>query len=198
MNWILLLYEPLQWGALQCEKLEAAADPRGVYQTYYAFAGRLDRLRPYQVLAINRGETEHILRVQVLVPERDWQAAIATAFRLDRRSPLWKQLSQAIEDAAHRLLLPAIERDVRRTLTEQAETHAIGVFAANLRALLTQPPLAGHTVAGIDPGFRTGCKIAVVDPTGKVVETGTIYPHAPGTSAMSHVTHWRHSSPGMV
>lgn len=168
----------LQWGVLQCEKIEAADDPRGVYQTYYAFAGRVDRLRPYQVLALNRGEAEQILRVKVVVPPRDWQTAIATVFRPDRRSPLAEQLALAIEDAAQRLLLPAIERDVRRALTEQAETHAIGVFAANLRALLAQPPLADHTVAGIDPGFRTGCKIAVVDPTGKMLHTTTIYPHA--------------------
>ena len=85
----------------------------------------------------------------------------------------------AAEDGAQRLLLPAIERDVRSTLTEQAERHAITVFAANLRGLLSQPPLAGQTVLGIDPGFRTGCKVAVVDPSGKVLETVTIYPHAP-------------------
>ncbi len=167
----------MQWGVLQCEKIEDAADARGVFQTYYAFAGRVDRLRPYQVLAINRGEAEQILRVEVVVPPRDWQTAIATVFRPDRRSPLAEQLALASEDAAQRLLLPAIERDVRRALTEKAETHAIGVFAANLRALLAQPPLAGHIVAGIDPGFRTGCKIAVVDPTGKVLDTATIYPH---------------------
>ena len=85
----------------------------------------------------------------------------------------------AIDDAAQRLLLPAIERDVRRHLSEMAEKHAIQVFASNLRALLTQPRLAGLTVLGLDPGFRTGCKAAIVDPTGKVLATGTIYPHEP-------------------
>ncbi len=89
------------------------------------------------------------------------------------------QLALAVADAAERLLLPGIERDVRRALTEQAEVHAIQIFASNLRALLSQPPLAGYAILGIDPGFRTGCKIAVVDPTGKVLETGTIYPHEP-------------------
>jgi len=113
------------------------------------------------------------------VPERDWQGAIRNVFRPDLRSPLAGQMEEAIQDAAERLLLPAIERDVRRELTERAERHAIQVFAANLRALLGQPPLAGHTVLGIDPGFRTGCKVAVVDPTGKLLETGTIYPHEP-------------------
>jgi uncharacterized protein len=100
-------------------------------------------------------------------------------FRADRRSPLAEQMELAHEDAAKRLLLPAIERDIRRTLTETAETHAIQVFATNLRGLLTQPPLAGHAILGIDPGYRTGCKVAVVDPTGKVVDTATIYPHQP-------------------
>jgi uncharacterized protein len=171
--------EALQWGVIRCEKIEEAEDPRGVYQIYYAFEGRVDRLRPHQALAINRGEAEKVLRVRVEVPERDWQAAIALTFRPDRRSPLADQLALAIADAADRLLLPAIERDVRRTLTEQAEAHAIGVFAANLRALLNQPPLAGHTVLGIDPGYRTGCKVAVVDPTGKALDTETIYPHEP-------------------
>jgi uncharacterized protein len=88
-------------------------------------------------------------------------------------------MEETIADAAERLLLPAIERDVRRELTEKAELHAIGVFAANLRALLGQPPLSGLTVLGIDPGFRTGCKVAVVDSTGRLLDTATIYPHEP-------------------
>ncbi len=169
----------LQWASVQCDKLEAADDPRQVFQTYYDFAGRVDRLKPYQVLAINRGEAEKVLRVRVVVPERDWQSAIGLTFRPDRRSPFAEHLALAIRDAAERLLLPAIERDVRRALTERAETHASGVFAANLRALLLQPPLAGQTILGIDPGFRSGCKVAIVDPTAKVLATATIYPHPP-------------------
>ncbi len=106
----------LQWAPLRCEKAEKAEDQRGVYQTYYDFEGLVGRLRPYQVLAINRGEAEKVLRVQIAVPERDWRSAITTAFRPDRRSPLADQLALAIDDAAERLLLPAIERDVRRTL----------------------------------------------------------------------------------
>lgn len=169
----------LQWGVLHVEKLADAKDERAVYETYYLFEGRVDRLRPHQVLAINRGEAEKVLRVRLEVPERDWQAAVFSVFKPDTRSPFREQLELAIADAAERLLLPAIERDVRRTLTEQAENHAIQVFAANLRALLNQPPLAGHTVLGIDPGFRTGCKVAVVDATGKLLDTATIYPHEP-------------------
>ena len=169
----------LQWGVLYAFKSDKAEDARGVYQVYYEFEQRINRLRPHQVLALNRGEAEKVLQVQVEVAERDWQAAIAAAFRPDPRSPLAEQLVLAADDAAERLLLPAIERDVRRVLTEQAGAHATSDFAANLRALLSQPPLAGHTVLGIDPGYRTGCKVAVVDPTGKVLDTVTIYPHEP-------------------
>jgi uncharacterized protein len=168
-----------QWGVLRCQKREKAEDPRGTYQLYYEFECRVNRLRPYQALAVNRGAAEKVLRVHVEVPERDWRMAIGLHFRPNRDSPLAEQLVLATDDAAQRLLLPAIERDVRRLLTEQAESHAIAVFATNLRALLNQPPLAGHTVLGIDPGFRTGCKVAVVDPTGKVLDTVTIYPHEP-------------------
>ncbi len=167
------------YGQAKSEKVDGAEDPRGVYQTYYEFEYRIGRLRPYQILAINRGEREKVLRVQVLVDERDWERVIADQFHPDRRSPLMDALVSAGEDAAKRLLIPAIERDVRRLLTEQAEDHAIQVFATNLGGLLTQPPLAGRVVMGIDPAYRTGCKVAVVDPTGKVLTTTTIYPHEP-------------------
>jgi uncharacterized protein len=169
----------LQWAVLRCEKVEQAEDARAVYQTYYAFTSLVSRLKPYQVLAINRGEAEKVLRVKIEVAERDWQGAVAIAFRANPRSPLAEQLQMAIADGAERLLLPAIERDVRAALTERSETHAISVFATNLRGLLTQPPLTGHVVLGIDPGFRTGCKVAVADPTGRLLETATIYPHEP-------------------
>lgn len=169
----------MQWGMVKVEKVENASDERGVYALYYDFEQRVDRLRPHQVLAINRGEEEHVLRVKVGVMERDWQEPVYAAFQPDRRSPFFDQFAAAAEDAAQRLLLPAIERDVRRQLREISDTHAIAVFAANLRALLSQPPLSGKTVLGIDPGFRTGCKVAVVDPTGKLLAVDTIYPHEP-------------------
>ena len=169
----------LKWGILKSEKIEETIDERGVYQTYYEFELFVNRLRPYQVLAINRGEAEKILRIKIVVPERDWRNVVTAVFCPNRLSPLAGQLELAIEDAAERLLLSAIERDVRRELSELAEKHAIGIFAANLRALLSQPPLTGQVVLGIDPGFRTGCKVAVVDATGKLLDTATIYPHAP-------------------
>jgi uncharacterized protein len=172
-----------RWGFLHSEKVEDSLDERKVYESYYTFECKVDRLRPHQVLAINRGEKEKILRVHIILAERDWRKAIAVVFQSKPLSILAEQLELAINDAAGRLLLPAIERDVRRELTEQADTHAIGVFASNLRALLFQPPLISHVVMGIDPGFRTGCKIAVIDSTGKLLETGTIYPHPPQREA---------------
>ncbi|HEU4744705.1 MAG TPA: helix-hairpin-helix domain-containing protein, partial [Anaerolineales bacterium] len=113
------------------------------------------------------------------IPERDWLDAIQAEYEQDILSPFSEQLALAIQDSAERLLLPAIERDVRREKGETADNHAIQVFANNLRALLSQPPLAGHTILGIDPGFRTGCKVAVIDSTGKLLDTDTIYPHEP-------------------
>jgi uncharacterized protein len=169
----------LTFGTIRAERVEAAEDPRQTFALYYDFSARADRVQPYQVLALNRGESEGVLRLRVDLPERDWRNAVAVHFRPDRRSSLAGELAAAIDDAADRLLLPAIERDLRRALTERAEAHAIAVFARNLRGLLGQPPLVGQCVLALDPGFRTGCKVAVVDPTGRVLVTATIYPHAP-------------------
>ena len=164
----------MEWGGVKCEKTSDAKDEKRVYETYYNFDYRVDRIRPHQILAINRAEEEKVLRVRVNVEQRDWENAVFSEFLPNPKSPLVEQMREAIEDAADRLLLPAIERDVRRTLTEMAEAHAITVFATNLKGLLNQPPLLGHNVLAIDPGYRTGCKVAVVDPTGKVLDTGTI------------------------
>ena len=169
----------LKFSMLYAEKIEGAVDEKRVYESYYEFSGRVDRLQPHQILAINRGEKENILRVRVEVAEKDWQPVIEAEFEANILSPMVDQMMLAIEDSAERLLLPAIERDVRRELGEKADGHAINVFAVNLRALLSLPPLANQTVIGLDPGFRTGTKLAVVDPTGKLLDTGTIYPHAP-------------------
>jgi uncharacterized protein len=169
----------LRFSRIRAERIKDAVDEKAVYQSYYQFECRIDRLQPHQTLAISRGEKEGILRVHVDVPERDWLAAIQAEYEQDILSPFADQLGLAIEDSAERLLLPAIERDVRREKSEQADHHAIQVFANNLRALLSQPPLAHHIILGIDPGFRTGCKVAVVDTTGKLLDTGTIYPHEP-------------------
>jgi len=171
--------QALRFATLKVEKIPDGVDEKQVYELYYEYENRIDRLRPHQVLAIDRGEEGKVIRVSVNVVERDWRYAISTAFRPDQRSPFCQQLEMAIVDCAERLLLPAIERDVRRELTVKAQLHAIQVFADNLRALLSQPPLSGHIVLGLDPGFRIGCKVAVIDPTGKLLATDTIYPHEP-------------------
>ncbi|MEL6269265.1 MAG: Tex family protein [Chloroflexota bacterium] len=167
----------LRYGQLTSAKIKNAADERGIYESYYDFSVRVSSIRPHQTLAINRGETEKVLRVKCEVAERDWLRPIQQVFRVDRRSAFADQLELAIIDSAKRLLLPAIERDMRRTLTEQAEAHAIQVFADNLRGLLSQPPIKGQTIIGIDPGYRTGCKIAAIDDTGKVIDAGVMYLH---------------------
>ena len=169
----------LKFARIRVQKVKDAVDEKGVYQSYYEFETRVDRLQPHQTLAITRGEKEGILRVHVDIAERDWLDAIQSEFEQDILSPFADQLELAMRDSAERLLLPAIERDVRREKGESADNHAIQVFANNLRALLSQPPLADHVIMGIDPGYRTGCKVAVVDPTGKLLDTVTIYPHEP-------------------
>jgi uncharacterized protein len=169
----------LKSGMFFVEKILEADDEKNVYLDYYLYESSISRMKPHQVLAINRGEAEKILRVRIEIPEDAWQAPIRKIFPLYLDSPFAEHLDMASQDGAKRLLLPAIERDIRAHLTQQAELHAIKVFAANLRALLSQPPLLGYVVMGIDPAYRTGCKIAIVDPTGKVLETTTIYPHKP-------------------
>jgi protein Tex len=169
----------LKFSKIRVEKIKDVVDEKSVYQSYYEFETWVDRLQPHQTLAIARGEKEGVLRVHIDVPERDWLDAIQAEFEQDILSPFADQLELAIRDSAERLLLPAIERDVRRAKGERADSHAIQVFANNLRALLSQPPLAHHIIMGIDPGFRTGCKVAVVDATGKLLDTSTIYPHEP-------------------
>ena len=169
----------LQQALLTVEKIDGAADEKKVYELYYQFESLAGRLRPHQVLAVDRGEEEKVLRVRFTLPEPAWRGAVGASFKPDERSPFAGELRIAIEDAAERLLIPAIERDVRRRLTETAGAHAIRVFADNLRGLLLVPPIAGQVVLGLDPGFRTGCKAAVVDATGKLLDTTTIYPHEP-------------------
>jgi len=158
---------------------DADKDKRGVYQHYYEFVEQARGLKPHQILAINRGEKEGILKVSLDAPEQETLAVITEKYRPNRSSPLADDLWSATEDGYSRLLAPAVERDIRRELGEAADGHAIGVFATNLKALLLQPPLRELTVIGIDPGYRTGCKVALVDPTGKYLAGTTIYPHEP-------------------
>ncbi|HOV49193.1 MAG TPA: Tex family protein [Anaerolineae bacterium] len=163
-------------GVLTAAVADEAKDPEGVYRMYYAFFADVRNLRPHQILALNRGEREEVLKLRLELPPSESLGILARHFPADPASPLSEELRLAREDAFTRLLFPAVERDTRRALTEVADAHAIGVFATNLRSLLLQPPLRGQVVLGIDPGIRTGCKVAVVDATGKVLATDTIYP----------------------
>jgi uncharacterized protein len=163
-------------GSFSVTVLDAGKDPEGVYRLYYDFTGDLSKMRPHQILALNRAEREEVLKITLEVPEPEALGTVAQHYRADSASPLSDELVTAREDGYHRLLFPAVERELRRAFTETADAHAIGVFATNLKSLLLLPPLRGQTILGIDPGIRTGCKVAVVDPTGKVLATDTIYP----------------------
>ncbi len=157
---------------------DAEKDLRGTYQMYYEYREKLADVPPHRLLAINRGEREGVLKVKAEAPD-DAILAEIEARVIVRPSIFSEQIRAAIADGYRRLLAPAIARELRAARTEDADDHAIRVFARNLRRLLLQPPVRGYTVIGIDPGYRTGCKVAVVDPTGKVLETATIYPHEP-------------------
>lgn len=157
----------------------AEKDPRGVYRLYYDFSEPVARLVPHRILALNRAEREDVVRVAVEVPFERAEPLIQSHYKPDARSPFAGELKTAIADGYRRLLAPALEREVRAELTRRAEEHAINVFAANLRPLLLQPPLRGTRVLGLDPGFRTGCKVAVVDETGTPIAKTTIFPHQP-------------------
>ena len=155
----------------------AEKDPNGVYQLYYEFSESVIKLVPHRVLALNRAEHEEVLRVSVSLPFEQAQADIIRHYQVKATSPFAGQLAEAMEDGYKRLLAPAMEREVRVELTRKAEEHAINIFAANLRNLLLQPPLRGRKVLGIDPGFRTGCKLTIVDENGKYIDSDTMYLH---------------------
>jgi len=162
--------------AIDPEKI-AEKDPKGVYQLYYEFNENVTKLVPHRVLALNRGEREDVLRVGVALPYEQAQPEITQYYPVKQTSPFAQHLQDAMEDGYKRLLAPAMEREARVELTRQAEEHAINVFAANLRNLLLQPPLRGRKVLGVDPGYRTGCKLTIVDETGKYIESDTMYLH---------------------
>ena len=159
------------------------AETESVYEMYYEFEESIGRLAGHRILALNRGEKEKILTVKVEAPEEDVLRYLEK--KTIRKDNPWTTpiLKAVVEDSYKRLIAPAIEREIRNELTEKAEDGAIEVFGKNLHQLLMQPPVAGHVVLGWDPAFRTGCKLAVVDATGKVLGTTVIYPTAPTTPA---------------
>jgi uncharacterized protein len=176
-------------GTLTVAVADESKDPKGVYQMYYSFFVDFRALRPHQILAINRGEREGVLKVSLEVPEPEAMGILAQRYPVDAGSSLMDDLVEARKDCYSRLLFPAVDREMRRELSDMADEHAIGVFATNLKALLLQPPLRGQTVLGIDPGYRTGCKVAVVNPTGKVLDTRTIYPGRDKEQAKATLRH---------
>ncbi|WP_288585781.1 MULTISPECIES: Tex family protein [Lysinibacillus] len=155
-------------------------DEKNVFEMYYEYEEPVSRIVPHRILAINRGEKEEILKVSIHVPVdrvlmimwKEWIPATGS-------SPAIAEVKLAIEDSYKRLIQPSIERELRNELTEKAEAQAIHIFSENLRNLLLQPPMKGKYVLGVDPAYRTGCKLAVVDETGKMLEITAIYPHPP-------------------
>ena len=160
--------------------ISTAKDPEAesVYEMYYEFDEPLNKLAGHRILALNRGEKEKILNVKVEAPEEEILRYLEKKM-IRRESSAADILKEVAADAYDRLIAPAIEREIRSDMTERAEDGAIKVFGKNLEQLLMQPPIAGQVVLGWDPAFRTGCKLAVVDPTGKVLDTTVIYPTAP-------------------
>ena len=163
-------------GLLVCAVADASLDQQGKYQMYYEYAEPLKAIPPHRLLAINRGEKEGVLKVKADAPVEQIEADIVARYVKNRRSIFAPQVREAAADGYQRLIAPSIERELRGTSTDEADDHAIKVFATNLHNLLLQPPLRGKTVMGIDPGYRTGCKVALVDETGKFLGGTTIYP----------------------
>ncbi|BAH41483.1 conserved hypothetical protein [Brevibacillus brevis NBRC 100599] len=168
----------VQKGLLLTEQKAEEADEKNVYQMYYAYSEPLKKVVPHRVLAINRGENEGILKVSIEAPVAEILAWMQKR-TIPRDTVARDLLTVTVEDAYKRLIAPSIEREVRAELTEAAEERAIHIFAENLRNLLLQPPVKGKVVLGVDPAFRTGCKLAVVDETGKLLEVAVVYPTPP-------------------
>ena len=158
---------------------KGTTEETSVYENYYDFSEPIKKLKGHRVLAINRGENEDFLKVAVTLPEEEGIAQIVSKVITNKKSPALSYLMATIRDAYDRLLFPAIEREVRTTLFDDACEGALKVFSENLRNLLLAAPLKGKTVLGYDPGYAHGCKLAVVDKTGKVLDTAVIYPVKP-------------------
>ena len=150
-----------------------------VYEMYYDYSEAVKKVPGHRVLAMNRGEAEKVLTIKISVDEEQIIKYLESKVIVNTNENTTPALKEAIDDAFSRLIFPSIEREIRNELTEKAEDSAISVFGKNLEQLLLQPPVAGHVVLGWDPAFRTGCKLAVVDATGKVLDTTVIYPTAP-------------------
>ena len=172
--------ETIKRGTLRSTLKQAEKDEKRVYEMYYDYQESVRSVVPHRVLAMNRGEKEEVLRITIEPPlEKIMNYLHKKIIKPQADEELKEIIGQAIEDSYKRLISPSIEREIRKQLTERAEEKAIEVFSLNLRNLLLQPPLKGKTILGVDPAYRTGCKLAVVDETGKVLDIGVMYPTPP-------------------
>ncbi len=174
-------------------KALANAEDIGVYETYKDYSEPLTKVAGHRTLAINRGEREDLLKVSVEFSQIKAMNIILSLHLKNSESPCAETVRLAAEDAYNRLIFPSIEREIRNMLTDKASTDAIKLFSTNLRQLLMQPPVKGKVVLGLDPGYRMGCKTAVVDGTGKVLDTGVIYPVPPFNKieqAKAFISNW--------
>ena len=170
-------------GVYQSKVKDADKDEKGVYEMYYDFAEPINKMVSHRVLASNRGEKEEILKVSIVVEEEKIFEYLERQLVQNTRAVTAEFVREAYKDSYKRFIGPAIEREIRNELTEEADEQAINIFGENLRNLLLQPPLKGKVVLGFDPAYRTGCKLAVVDETGKVLAIEVIYPHKPAPQA---------------
>lgn len=167
----------LKYGTISCKKKNNDLDAEEKYKNYYDVTERLAFVKPHRILAMNRAENEDVITVTVgLQPERDVEH-IRYNVTHNYNSVFNQELVESIADAYKRLIAPSIQREIRVILTEKAEEQAIHIFSLNLQHLLLQAPMKGHVVLGVDPAFRTGCKLAVISPSSKVLEIGVIYPN---------------------
>lgn len=166
-------------GRIETKIKKQAEDEKSVFEMYYDYQEAVAKIVPHRTLAINRGEKEDVLRVSIDVDSEQVGRLIAKSWAPKAGHPLDTYMASVIADAWKRLLHPAIEREIRNELTEVAEEQAIHIFAENLKSLLLQPPIKGKMILGVDPAFRTGCKLAVIDASGKVLKIDAIYPHPP-------------------
>ncbi|MGM0904628.1 MAG: Tex family protein [Bacillota bacterium] len=164
-------------GMVESEVKDKEKDEKNVYEMYYEYAEPISKIVPHRILALNRGEKEGILRVAIKVETDSVINYLKRKWIHNPKSFTVPTVEEAISDAYKRLVQPSIEREIRNELTEKAEEQAIHIFSENLRKLLLQPPLKGKMVLGVDPAYRTGCKLALVDETGKVLKIDVIYPH---------------------
>ncbi|SHH36036.1 Tex family protein [Tepidibacter thalassicus] len=154
-------------------------DEKSVYEMYYSYSENIKTMAPHRILAVNRGEKEKYLKVKIELPDENILEKIKSKYIKEANSEVSRYIEESIEDAYKRLIFPSIEREIRNNLTEKAHERAIKVFGENIKKLLLQPPVKDSVVMGFDPAYRTGCKIAVVDKNGKLLDTATIYPTEP-------------------